>query len=82
MGNLIKMNKSKIWLIVGIVLVILSLLATFFITKQVYYDKGVEDQFVTMINGIVGIALECQPINIQLDQDRTIQLVNIACYQS
>jgi len=76
------MNKSKIWLIVGIVLVILSLLATFFITKQVYYDKGVEDQFVTMINGIVGIALECQPINIQLDQDRAIQLVNIACYQS
>lgn len=75
------MSKKKIWLILGIVLVVLLLLATFFITKQVYYTKGATDQFIVIMNGLVGSALDCQPINIQLDQDRAIQLVNIACYQ-
>ena len=76
------MDKKKIWLIVGIVLVVLLLLGTFFITKNVYYNNGVEDQFLVMMNGLVGSALECEPIIIQLDQDRVIQLVNLACYQS
>ncbi len=74
--------KKKIWLILGIVLVVLLLLATFFITKQAYYVKGTKDQFVAVMGVLVQQAMDCQPINIQLDQDRAIQLVNIACYQS
>ncbi len=76
-----RMEINKTWLIVGIILVVLLLLATFLVAKQMYYEKGADDQFTSMVGELVGIAMKCQPINIQLDQDRAIQLVNTACYK-
>lgn len=77
-ATIIKMKIKIIWMI-GILVLIVLVLATFLITKQVYYEKGANDQFVVIVSGLVESALNCEPINIRLDQDRAIQLVNIAC---
>lgn len=74
------MEKKKIIWILGTVIVVLLIIAAFFFMYKAAYQKGADDQFVVMINGLVRSALDCQPINIQIDQDRAIQLVNVACY--
>ena len=75
------MKKNKIWLILGIVLALALIAGTFFVTKDQYYEKGKSDQFVIMINGLIGSALNCQPINIPLNETAGIQLVNPECYR-
>ncbi|KKK94282.1 hypothetical protein LCGC14_2684400, partial [marine sediment metagenome] len=42
-----RMEINKTWLIVGIILVVLLLLATFLVAKQMYYEKGADDQFTS-----------------------------------
>ena len=75
------MAKKKILLVVGIIIALLLIVGTFFITKQQYYEKGKIDQSVIIMNTLVGSALNCQPINIPLDENNGIQLVNPKCYQ-
>jgi len=73
------MAKKKIVLIVVIVLAILLIVGTFFYTKDKYYDKGKIDQSVIIMNGLVGSAINCQPINIPLDDENVVQLINPQC---
>ena len=75
------MAKKKILLTVGIIIAILLIVGTFFITKQMYYEKGKIDQSVIIMSALVGSALNCQQIDIPIDEENGIQLVNPKCYQ-
>jgi len=74
------MSKKKIWLVIGIIITILLITGTFFITKQMYYEKGKVDQSVIMMDILISFGMNCQPIDIPLGENNKIQLVNPECY--
>ena len=73
-------DKKKI-LILGTIIVLVILLAAVFFIYKAAYKRGADDQSQVMINGLVQLAMNCQPISIELN-DGVIQLVNPACYQN